>query len=100
MLPNRTQKKRKSRARPYTPPSEFQHTNKKGHIKTPARFAIIGFKLLEQLTGNPISCELVQKVTSVASRSQSRVISSHEARTCHNIPDSGPDPRERKKALT
>ena len=39
-------------------------------------------------------------MTGAAPRTQSRVISSHEGRTYHYIPDSGSDPRGRKRALT
>ncbi|KAH7369998.1 hypothetical protein BKA65DRAFT_471240 [Rhexocercosporidium sp. MPI-PUGE-AT-0058] len=100
MAPTRTAKKRKSRARPYTPPPDLKHTSGDGHIRTPARTAIIALKLAEQLTGNPISCDIVKQISSVTERSQSRVLRSYEVRTRHNLPDSGPDPRGRKRSLT
>ena len=64
-----------------------------GHTETPARAGLIALKLAEQLTGNPIPCEMKNQITGITLRSQSRVLSSHSPRRLHNIPDSGPEPR-------
>ncbi len=45
-----------------------------------------------------ISCSY--RVTGVAERIQSRILSSKEARTRHNEVDKGPDPRGRKRVIT
>ena len=42
----------------------------------------------------------MRKVTSVPRRNQSRILASKQPQTLHNVPDSRPDLRERKRALT
>ena len=42
----------------------------------------------------------MRKVTGVAERVQTRILASKQVRTRHNQPDSGPDPRGRKRGLT
>ena len=44
--------------------------------------------------------EVVQEVTGVAPRVQTRILASKQPRTRHNQPDSGPDPRGQKRAIT
>ena len=41
----------------------------------------------------------MRKITGIAQRGQTRILSSKQPRTCRNNPDSGPDPRGRKRAL-
>ncbi len=48
----------------------------------------------------PIPQSLVYEVIGVGEREQRRILESRQVRTRHNIPDSGPDPRRRKRALT
>jgi hypothetical protein len=95
MPPIRT---RKSRARHFTPPPDLSFSE--GQIKTPQRCGVLYAKIFAQELNIPIPQELVRKVTGVAPRIQSRILSSKEARTRHNQPDSGPDPRGRKRVLT
>lgn len=50
--------------------------------------------------GISIPQSIIRKVTGVPERNQSRILASKQPRTCHNQPDSGPDPRGRKRAFT
>jgi len=95
MPPIRT---RRSRARYFTPPIEFSQSD--SQVKTPQRSAVLAAKLLSQELCIPIPQELVHKVTGVPPRTQSRILASKQPRTLHNIPDSGPDPRGRKRLIT
>jgi hypothetical protein len=88
---------RKSRARHFTPPSDLAEYV--GQAKTPQRSGVFVARTLAQKLGIPISQELVREVTGVAPRIQSRILASKQLRTLHNQPDSGPDPRGRKRAL-
>lgn len=88
----------RSRAKHYTPPPDFAISNKQP--KTPQRSAVIFSKVLAQELKIQIPTSLVQKLTGVHPRSQSRILKSHQPRTLHNQPDSGPDPRGRRKSLT
>jgi hypothetical protein len=88
---------RKSVARHYTPPRELSQSD--GQAKTPQRAAVIAAKAFAQELGIPIPKSLVRKVTGVAERVQTRILASKEVRTRHNIVDSGPDPRRRKRCL-
>lgn len=89
---------RKSVARHYTPPIELSQSD--GHVKTPQRAAVIAAKAFAQELGIPIHKSLVRKVTGVAERVQTRILASKQVRTRHNVPDSGPDPRGAKRAIT
>ena len=94
------QKPRKSRARPYTPPPDFVHTaGAQLDPETPSRSRVIMVKLLAQKDYH-IPQEVVREITSVPPRVQSRIIASKQPRRLHNRPDSGPDPRGRKRKLT
>ena len=95
MPPIRT---RKPRARHFTPPIELSFSE--GQIKTPQRCAVLAAKAFSQELGIPISQELVRKVTGVPPRNQTRILASKQVRTLHNQPDSGPDPRGRKRVIT
>jgi hypothetical protein len=89
---------RKSRARHFTPPPDLSFSE--GQAKTPQRCGVLFAKLYSQELGIPIPSSLVQKVTGVAPRTQSRILCEKQARTLHNRPDSGPDLRGRKRCLT
>lgn len=89
---------RKSVARHYTPPIELCQSD--GQAKTPQRAAVIAARAYAQELGIPIPQSLVRKVTGVAERVQSRILASKQVRTRHNLPNSGPDPRGRKRAIT
>jgi hypothetical protein len=89
---------RKSVARHYTPPTELSQSD--GQAKTPQRAAVIAAKAFAQELGIPIPQSLVRKVTGVAERIQTRILASKQVRTRHNWPDSGPDPRGKKRAIT
>src|SRR5579871_933429 len=91
---------RKSRARHFTPLSGLIHHNEQTHPKTPARSGVYWAKAFSQELRIPIPQSLVYKITGVAPRSQTRILASKQVRTRHNQPDSGPDPRGRKRALT
>ncbi|TVY57689.1 hypothetical protein LCER1_G002685 [Lachnellula cervina] len=89
---------RKTRARYYTPPPELSESQKQA--ATPNRSAVITAKLIAQEMGIHIPQKVIHKVSKVPPRSQTRILASKQVRTRHNIPDSGPDPRGRKPALT
>jgi len=91
---------RKSRARHFTPPPDLLHLDERTHPKTPSRCGVLWAKAFSQELGIPIPQSLVRKVTGVAERVQTRILASKQVRTRHNQPDSGPDPRGRKRALT
>ena len=88
---------RKSVARHYTPPKELSQLD--GQAKTPQRAAVIAAKAFAQELGIPIPKSLVRKVTGVTDRVQTRILASKQVRTRHNIPDSGPDSRGRKRCI-
>ncbi len=90
---------RKSRARHFTPPPDLLHEGKQKHPKTPSRAGVFWAKAFSQELGIPIPQSLVQKLTKVPPRVQTRILASGQVRTIHNQPDSGPDPRGRKPAL-
>jgi hypothetical protein len=92
-------KSRKSRARHYTPPPElFQSSGK--HPQTPSRCGVIFARLYSQELGIPIPSSIVRKVTGIAPRGQTRILSSKQPRTFHNRPDSEPETRGPKRVLT
>jgi hypothetical protein len=95
MAPIRTHR---SRARYFTPPCELTYSD--GQIKTLQRCGVLYAKLYSQELGIPIKASLVRKVTGVAERIQSSILSSKETRTRHNQEDKGPDPRGRKRSIT
>jgi hypothetical protein len=94
----RSRRPRKPRARHFTPPIELSFSE--GQIKTPQRCAVLAAKAFAQELCIPISQELVRKVTGVPPRNQTRILASKQVRTRHNQPDSGPDPRGKKRGLT
>jgi hypothetical protein len=89
---------RKSCARHFTPPSDLSLFE--GQAKTPQRCGVLFAKLYSQELGIPIPQSLVRKVTGIAERNQSRILASKQPRTLYNQPDSGPDPRGRKRCFT
>ena len=91
---------RKHRRRHFTPPPDLAHQQKLKHPKTPSRCGVWYAKLFGQELGITIDAEVIHKVTGVAPRSQTRILASKQARTLHNQPDSGPDPRGRKRVFT
>ena len=88
---------RKSTSRHFTPPPDLSLSE--GQAKTPQRCGVLFAKLYSQELGIPIPQSIVRKVTSVVPCTQTRILASKQARTLHNRPDLGPDPRERKRAL-
>lgn len=90
-------KSRKTRARYFTPPPDLSTYD--GQAKTPQRCGVLFAKLYAQELGIPIPQSVVRKVTGVAERIQTRILSSKQPRTLHNQPDIGPDPRGKKRAL-
>ena len=91
---------RKSRARHFTPPPDLLHLDERTHPKTPSRCGVLWAKAFSQELGIPIPQSLVRKVTGIAKRNQSRILASKQPRTLYNQPDSGPDPRGRKRCFT
>jgi hypothetical protein len=89
---------RRSRARHFTPPIELSFSE--GQIKTPQRCVVLAAKAIAQELRIPIPQELIKKVSGVAPRIQSRILASKQVRTLHNQPDSGPDLRGRKRAIS
>jgi hypothetical protein len=87
------------RKKDYTPPPDLKFDGN-GQAQTPSRTAVIVCKLIEQATGHHISQELVQEISGLPPRSQTRTLASHSPRKRHNVPDAGPDPRGRHRGLT
>jgi hypothetical protein len=94
MPPIRT---RRSRARHFTPPIDLSFSD--GQIKTPQRCAVLTAKVLAQELNIQIPQEIVRKISGVPPRNQTRILASKQTRTLHNLPNIGPDPRGRKRAL-
>ena len=90
---------RKSRARHFTPPPDLKHTQKLKHPRTPSRCGVLWAKAFSQELGITIKQDTIQKLTGIPLSGQTRIIASKQVRTLHNIPDSGPDPRGRKRAI-
>jgi hypothetical protein len=90
---------RKHCRRHFTPPPDLAHEQKLKHPKTPSRCGVWYAKLFGQELGITIDAEFIRKVTGVPPRGQSRILTSKQVRSLHNQPDSGPDPRGRKRAL-
>jgi len=93
-------KTRKSRARHFTPPADLIHAADGSHPKTPSRCGVFYARAYERELGISIPQSLIRKVTGIAERVQTRILASGQVRTRHNQPDSGPDPRGKKRALT
>jgi hypothetical protein len=91
---------RKSRARHFTPPPDLLHAGQLSHPKTPSRCSVLWAKAFAQKLGITISQETVHEVTGIAPHVQTRILASKQPRTLHNQPDSGPDPRGRKRGIT
>ena len=89
----KTPKSRKSRAQPYTPPSALLHTNRNQHIQSPGRACVIFTKLLYQKTGIKITRKDIRQTLKIPKRDQAQIIALKQVHTCHNVPDSGPDPQ-------
>ena len=94
----RSQKTPKKLARQYTPPPDL--ANYEGQAKTPQRSSVFALRALARRKKLKITREDIHEITGVAPRIQSRILASKQLRTHHNHPDSGPDNRGRKKALT
>jgi hypothetical protein len=88
------------RPRVITPPPEIVYHEEGKHYTTPQRSAVFAARLFSQALNVPIPCKLVHEVIGVCEREQRRILESGQVRTLHNIPDSGPDPRGRKRTLT
>jgi hypothetical protein len=93
-----SRKPRTGRGRHLTPPPDLSISQ--GQAKTPQRCGVLYAKLYSQEMGISIPQSIIRKVTGVPERNQSRILASKQPRTCHNQPDSGPDPRGRKRAFT
>jgi hypothetical protein len=91
---------RRPRARHFTPPPDLLHTSDHSHPKTPSRCGVLWAKAFAQKLGITIPQETVREVTGIAPRVQTRILASNQVRTLHNQPDSGPDPRGRKRGIT
>jgi hypothetical protein len=50
--------------------------------------------------GITIKQDVIHKLTGIPLSSQTRILASKQVRTLYNLPDSGPDPRGRKRAIT
>lgn len=84
----------------YTSPRDLPHTIGAGHVRTPARSSIIAAKLIEQELKIKIDGKVKKKLFGVPERDQTRILKEKQPRTRHNWPDTGPDPRGRRRALT
>lgn len=89
---------RKSVARYYTPPPDLSVASG-DHPQMSARAGVLFAKLYAQELGHPIPQSIVQKVTGITETAQTQILSSKQAHTFHNRPDSGPDAHGRKRAL-
>ncbi len=94
MPPIRT---RKSRARHFTPPPDL--CKLEGQADTPRRASVFYARLYSQALNIPIPSTIVEAVTNIPPRTQRNIISTGHVRTCHNVADSGPNPRGRKGAF-
>ena len=88
----------KCRARPYTPPPQLK-ANSIGEISTPARAAVMTAKVLGQLLNIKVPSAIVQEISGVPPRSQSRILASKEVRTLNYREDNRPNPRGRPRCL-
>jgi hypothetical protein len=89
----KTPKSRKSRAQPYIPPSALLYTNRNQHIQSPGRAYGIFAKLLYQKTGIKITRKDIRQTLRIPKRNQARIVASKQVYTCHNVPNSGPNPQ-------
>ena len=69
-------------------------------MQSPGRACVIFAKLLYQKTGIKITRKDIRQTLGIPERDQARIVASKQVRTCHNVPDSGPDPRGQNRALT
>jgi hypothetical protein len=90
---------RKSRARHFTPPLDLRYIQKLKHPCTPSCCGVLWAKVFSQELGITIDSKVIHKVTGVPLCTQTRILVSKQARTLYNIPDSGPDPHGRQRAL-
>lgn len=79
----------KSQARPYTPPPELSNPQSY-EADTPRHTAVITCKLVASELGIHIPKATIEKVSYIPSRTQTRILSSHQVRRQHHRPDSGP----------
>ncbi|KAE9988994.1 hypothetical protein EG328_003310 [Venturia inaequalis] len=95
-------RKKSQNPRSYTPPPDFKREEGvKDHIKTPQKSSLWTMKVLEEQYGLVITSDIKQAISGVLPRDQSTVFRNKESvRTLHNKPDSGPDPRGRKRVFT
>ena len=89
----------RSRARLYTPPLELS-TSEGIVAQTPQHSVVLAAKVISQELGIHIPKSLVQRVSGLHPQTQSRIISSHQARTSEHRPDSGPYPLGSKPVIT
>jgi hypothetical protein len=78
------------RGRLHTPPIDLKKTNE--HAGTPQRSAVHTAKQLAQKLKIHIPKSIVQEISGIPERSQSRILTENHVRTLHNLEDSGPDP--------
>ncbi|PQE09266.1 hmg box protein [Rutstroemia sp. NJR-2017a BBW] len=88
---------RRSRARCRTPPPDLIAEKQP---RTPQRAGVFWVYQYAQALGITIDRATIRQVTGISERSQSDILHSNRARTCHNQEDGGPDPRGRKRTLT
>jgi hypothetical protein len=88
---------RRSRARCRTPPPDLIAEKQP---RTPQRAGVFWAYQYAQALGITIDRATIRQVTGISERSQSDILHSNRARTCHNQEDGGPDPRGRKRTLT
>ena len=93
----RSRKAQKALIRHYIPPPDLAQYNRQA--KTPQRSAIFAIQALARKKGISVTREDIYDITGVATRKQSRILKSKQLCTRHNHPDSGPDPRGRKRSL-
>jgi hypothetical protein len=86
--------------RPLTPPSFLDAITAQKHKNTPTRAAILGVLHFCRQRGFKATLPDIASSFNVSTRTIQRIEASHEARTTHNIPDSGPDPRGRRRKFT
>ena len=89
----------KSRACHFTSPPDLKHTQKLKHPRMPSRCGVLWAKAFSQELGITIKQDIIQKLTGIPLSGQTRIIASKQVQTLYNIPDSGLDPRGRKRAI-
>jgi hypothetical protein len=91
-------KSRKSRVCHFIPPPDLRKAE--GQAEIPQRANILFAKILGQELGIQIPQTTVHGLIGVPPRSQTRILVSKQVRTLYNMPDSGLDPRGRKRTLS